>query len=263
MSGSLLLGLAINIKILPIVILPYLVYRRKIRASLAVIAISIGYLLLPSMFIGYDFNLFLLAEWWELINPTNNEFLIEVGKGKQSLVSMLPVFLTETSGDLALKRNFLSLTPDIAIAITNGVRLGLILLTLYFLKSPFTKAIDKLSEVRALAYICLMVPLCFPHQHKYAFIFLLPIVMYLVYYCLVMWTYRRSLKFKIYLGLFCLNAIGLTPFIGSDIIGRYYYDLLHHFRFLGIHAIALVAFAVIAKPKDIRNVTFPQKYTRT
>tara|TARA_B110000503_G_scaffold93211_1_gene140585 strand:- start:1193 stop:1366 length:174 start_codon:yes stop_codon:yes gene_type:complete len=55
---------------------------------------------LPAVFIGNDYNNELLVGWWETINPSNSEHLIEADRNPQSLVGMVPVYLTETDGQV-------------------------------------------------------------------------------------------------------------------------------------------------------------------
>lgn len=261
--GSIILAFAINIKLMPLIALPYLLYRQKYKSSALVLVLSALYLILPSLFIGYDFNSFLLIEWWDVINPLNSEHLIEAGTNAQSLVGLVPVFLTETNGQIDISRNLLSLSTENAVLITNIIRLTLVALTLWFLKSPFIKKTDSLNEIRALGYICLLVPMIFPHQQKYAFIFLYPIIMYLTYYCIILWKYDWNKKSKIYVFSLLSISVILSPIIGSDIIGRYTYDLIHHFRLLGITVLILIIYTAIANPQNIRNLKTPhnKEYT--
>lgn len=250
-----LLGLAINIKIMPAVALPYLLYRGYFKASAAVLAFMALYLILPSIFIGHNFNVFLLSEWWAVINPANGEHLIEADRNAQSLVGLVPVFLTPTQGELDISRNVLNLSTDTAHLITNLVRLAFVAFTLYFLGRPFTFQINNLAQLRALAYICLITPLIFPHQQKYAFLFIYPMVVYLSYYCFWRYKFNKNTRFKIYLYALLLISLMFTPLIGSDVITRRVYDLIHHFRLLGIFTIMLIGFALLAKPRHLTSPT--------
>jgi hypothetical protein len=251
--GSLILAFVINVKLMPIVVLPYLIYRLKFRAAISVVAFSILFLFLPSIFIGHEFNTFLLAEWWKIINPLNSEHLIEAGVNSQSFVGIIPAFLTDTQGDINIKRNLLSLSIETTELITNIIRLFFIAFTLFFLKLPKKNNLYDISEFRAISYILLLVPLIFPHQQKYAFVFIFPMIVYLIYYCMIMWKFNRNKGFKIFLSLLLIVSVIFTPIIGSDIIGRFNYDLIHHFRILGISTILLVIFAVIGNPKSIKK----------
>lgn len=214
--------------------------------------------MVPSLFIGYDFNRFLLSEWWQVINPLKGEHLIEAGTRAQSFVGMIPVFLTETKGQIDISRNLVSLSPELAVTITNVVRVVFVLLTVFFLKSPFTKRVDPLNELRAIGYICLLVPMIFPHQQKYAFLFLYPMIVYLTYNCIVLWKYDWNLRSKCF--VFSLMAISLlfSPIVGSDVIGRRIYDLIFHFRLVGIAVLFLILFAALSSPRKIQQMVLNQ-----
>ena len=252
--GVVLLAFVINIKLLPLVVLPYLLYRGYFKEFLYVIGFILIFLFLPSIFIGFEFNSFLLREWWAVINPFNNEHMIEAWTNSQSLVGIVPVFITHTKNYLPFKRNFISLSVETTKLITIILRLLLIWLTVYFLGRPFHKKVDKISDIRAISYILLIIPLIFPHQNKYAFIFIFPMVVYISYYCLLMWKYNRKKTFIVYLSLLLIISLVYTPFIGSDVIGRYSYDLIHYFRILGISTLLLILFAIIAKPSVINKL---------
>lgn len=70
-SGGFILALGINIKLLPIVILPYLFMRMRWKAFLPIFIFSIFFLIAPGIFFGWNFNLQLLHGWWAEINPTS------------------------------------------------------------------------------------------------------------------------------------------------------------------------------------------------
>jgi len=254
LKGSGLLAFVINIKIMPLVALPYLLYRGYFKPFLYVILFSIIFIFLPALFIGYEFNWYLLNEWWLIINPAQSGYLVEAGTNAQSIVGTVPVYLTEIEGDLPFKRNVLNLSLETVGVITNMVRLLLVLLALYFLKSPFKKTVSPIFEIRAIGYLLLAVPLIFPHQQKYAFIFLFPMIAYLSYYCMIMWKFNRTRSFRLFLVLLLIVSINFTPVIGSDIIGRLNYNLVHHYRLLGISTLLLIAAAIYADPKSIEEI---------
>jgi hypothetical protein len=253
-SGAALLALVINIKLMPLVVLPYLLYRGYFKSLGFVLVFTGIYLILPAIFIGYDFNLFLLGEWWSIINPSNSEHVIEAEITYQSLVGTIPVFLTETESIIEIKRNFLKLPIETVTMITNVSRLIVAGFTIYFLGVPFRKNVDKLSKIWAVSYLLLAIPLIFPHQQKYAFLFMFPMITYLVYYVIIKWKYDNSNSLKLFVVPLILVTFVFTPIIGSDIIGRHAYDVIQHFRILGISALMLIPFMVIATPKSITKM---------
>lgn len=252
--GAAILALIINIKLMPIVVIPYLIYRGYFKAVGYTILFIVAFLILPGIFIGFDYNMFLHQEWWKIINPSNAEHVLEAEITYQSLVGMIPVFITSTESIIALKRNFLDLPVDLAILITNVLRLAVAGLTIYFMGMPFRKKVDALSEIRAIAYLLMAIPLIFPHQQKYAFLFFLPSIIYLVYYIIQKRKVDQSVPFKLFIAFFVLITIVFTPIIGSDIIGRYTYDVIQHYRILGICAFLFIPLLVIAKPAELNKI---------
>lgn len=246
--GGLLLAFAINVKLMPLVAIPYLLYRLKFKAVIYAVLFSISLLFIPAIFIGYDYNTFLLKEWGAIINPVNSEHLIEFETNFQSFVGMIPVFLTETSGEFEYGRNIINLSENTAILIMNVIRLFFIAFTLYFLGFSKKNDLNDLSELRALAYIALLTPMIFPHQQKYAIIFIYPMIIYLTYYSLLLWKNDKSIKSKIFVFSLLIISLIFSPFIGSDFLGRTSYDLLHYFRILGLAVLFLIVFAVISNP---------------
>lgn len=197
-SGGLLFGFACTTKLLPILFLPYLLYRGYIRGFLSTLLFFGLLLFVPAFFVGFRGNNFLLQEWWAVINPTNKENALEADLGTHSLVSLIPVYLTETHNKIDLNRNFIDLTPGQAILITNLIRLVFVAGTLFFLRSlPFKRNSDKLQTIWECAYLFLLTPLLFPHQQKYAFLYIMPAIIYLLYYLLVRIRVEGSSNFML------------------------------------------------------------------
>lgn len=237
--GGILFGFACTTKLLPLIFLPYLVYRRHFTGFAYTLLFFGFFLIAPALVFGFEFNTFLLKEWWLVINPGNAENSIEADLGTHSLVSLIPVYLTETHNKIDIDRNFLNLTADQAILATNIARLFFVAATLYFLRSlPFKRNTDKLQTIWECSYLFLVTPLLFPHQQKYAFLYIAPAVIYLVYYLLISFKATSERRYLL-LTIFAINALIFTPFISSDLIGRYPYDVLQHFRILTVSTVGL------------------------
>jgi hypothetical protein len=173
-AGSLLIAIGISIKILPIVLLPYLLYRGRFKAFIYIIIIVVLLLLLPCIIIGYEYNSFLLNERWQLINPLNNAHILDDSERSfHSLTSLLSILLVENAGNkysLDISRNIADISLENLKLIIAAVRLFFVIGSLYFIKSyPFKKPSSKLQEYYELSYIFLVIPLIFPHQQHYAF----------------------------------------------------------------------------------------------
>jgi hypothetical protein len=258
-KGAILLALAINIKILPLVMLPYLVYRGEFKASLYTLVALVGCLFIPALFFGWEYNLFLHKEWWSIINPNNPMHIIENEQGAHGLAAALSVLLTNTDADIQLpfQRNLFSLEYQQVYWIINGVRILLILLTLLFLRTlPFRKATSKIHFFYELSYLCLLIPIIFPHQRRYSFYFVFPAITYLIYFLLT--YYHQYIKtFKTYrTGIAIFMSILVVLFLAimrRQVLGDLLTDFTIYLRMITWGAIFLIPVLIIADYKHLIN----------
>lgn len=247
--GSLLIAFGICVKLLPLVLLPYLIYRREWKATLFVLLGVVGLLILPALFFGLEKNWFLLQERWQLLNPSNPTHLLDTSERSfHSLSTLLATLLVENCGDtqaLALKRHIANLSISQLNFILNTIRLALLLLTLYFLRSkPFQPVKHSLQHLYEAAYICLLVPLIFPHQQHYAFFFVFPATSYLLYYWFVNHAGLTPNKKYLLAGSLVIVYLLLNA---RFILGEFnpYYD---HYKTLTYGALFLIPLLAICAP---------------
>lgn len=231
LRGATLIALAINIKLLPLVLIPYLLYRREVRAAVAVVVIYTALLWLPALLVGTDYNAFLLRHWWALVNPSDARHIIDVSeRGLHGLSTLLPTLFipgVQEEGMLPLRRHLVALEAKHVAAALMAARLSLAGFTVYFLRTwPFRPAPSSLHRCWEVAYILLVVPLIFPHQQHYAFLLALPAVLYLLaYFILSRHTRRTWMVEKV------LTALAVIGMNAAFLLGPYsdYYD---HFKVL-------------------------------
>lgn len=245
--GSLLLALGISIKILPIVFVPYLLYRRKFTATAAIMLLLIVLLCIPSLAYSFDFNFHLLNEWWDIINPLNAKYnsLQNSGgphmHGISALVSAY--FIKNDNGDYQIL--FLDLMPTQVFWLINIIRLGFVALTLWVIRSiPFKSTTDKARIAFETAYLFLITPLIFPQQSKFAFVYMIPAVG-VVFYSLLR---NREVFFFIRTCLLILVFL-LTTCTTDGIIGdrfNYYTECL---KIVTIGTILLVPLLMLSRPE--------------
>ena len=253
--GGLLLGAIINIKIMPVVMLGYLFYRGYLKSFFIAIATAILLLFSPTIFWGFDYNLMLLTDWWKIINPTNAEHLMETGIGTHSMVAFLPVFLTETVGELPYDRNIFDLDLDTAIRITHIAILGLIAVSLLYFRSwPFTKEKDDIKSIWEISYFMLLIPLIIPHQQKYAFLLVIPMVAYVLFFFIKTYSAKHTLVHKSVLVIFGVSMIVFSPIHGSDIIGWNAFKWSQHYRLITIVTLLLIPISLYCNPKRLRKL---------
>jgi hypothetical protein len=243
--GAIFIALGINIKLFPLVLIPLLLYRKKIIETLLVIFFTLLFYFLPVVFIGWEQNAFLMKQWWLLINPSNTQHVLDVEErsfhGLSTLLSTLLVSHDKVQQfdiyQLPLKRNIADVDLKTLGIILNGARLLLVGFTIFFLRSfPFKHPKNKTHSFFELSYILMIVPLIFPHQQGYAFLFVLPAIFCICFYLLSDPLFFKSVKGKIVLTLFslCYLLCNLKLLLGVFVD---YYD---HFKILTYGAIILI-----------------------
>ncbi|MFI5150034.1 MAG: glycosyltransferase family 87 protein [Bacteroidia bacterium] len=252
MQGALLFALAMNIKILPIVFLPYLIMRGRFAAFTWIALFSVAFLYIPSLFLGIEYNNFLLSHWFHTINPFNTEHNIDTQLGGHSLTSLIPPLLMQTDGELPLKRNIANLDLATVNIIVSTIRAALIVLTLYFTGlSFFKKAKSTIHRLWEVSYILLIIPLIFPHQEKYAFFLIFPATAYIIYFLIRTrqsnWSAFSKRTWIILVSIlsvsFVLNTVTTDLFIG-----KYLKDVCQHYKTITYGTFLLVLILPFCKP---------------
>lgn len=184
--GSMLLAFAINIKLMPLVLLPYLFYRAQWKAAIMTLFMIGAMLYLPILWLGKDQHAILLHGYFDLINPTQSAHVLDASETSfHSLTTFFAVFFSEDAHENGAQdwpRNLASLQITQLNILINVVRLALIVFTLWFLRSLPFKSFDNNEHTWwEISYLLLLVPLIFPHQQHYAFFMCLPAVGWIFY----------------------------------------------------------------------------------
>lgn len=207
--GGAILALAINIKLLPVVFIPYLFYRSEFRASLfSVICLLLLYVA-PVAWIGQDRNTQLLSSYWVRINPMQDRHLFDHEETSfHSLTTLISTFFVEDVREhngLDVRRHIVGVSEDRLPMVINGVRLVFVLLTLWFLHTrPFVQIDDNKHRLYEMTYLLLAASLIFPHQQHYAFITLCPAILWLIV------AYRNTGRPVMFLVLLCMIYLALN-----------------------------------------------------
>ncbi len=249
LTGALLIALGINIKLLPIVLLPYLLYRRKFTASFLIIIFYIILLFLPGFVIGFAQNNMLISSWWNLINPVNTIHNLDVDERSfHSLSTLLATLLVENVPDkfaLHIRRNIMNISYEHLVLVLNITRLILVSFSLYFLRTkPFTAKVSTMQRFVEISYLLLLVPLIFPHQQDYAFLFIMPAVTCVIYALITEQNTMSVFKFITILALTVLSYLlcNLNLLFGQY---REYYD---HFKIMTYGALLVVPLLTMCYP---------------
>lgn len=240
-TGAAILALGINIKLLPIVFLPYLLYRGYFKAFLFTVLFYLLSLFAPSFIIGHSYNMHLLKSWLSLVNPIQARHVLDVEERSfHGLSTLLSTLLVKDIPDiyaLPLKRNIADVPLEVLSKILLLVRLCLVALTLYFLNSkPFVKAKSQMQTLCEESYILLLIPLIFPHQQHYAFIFIVPA------FALVLYWFLFNIKSLTLPNRLLLISLMVWIYLSGNlkmIVGTFneYYE---HYKILSYGALMLI-----------------------
>lgn len=244
--GPLLLGLGITIKILPIVGIPYLLFRGFWKEVLLVFAFLGLILFLPSISVGIDKAFELNQNWILSISPSNDLNVFDVSQqvvhGIAALISTLTIEGIGNNFTLPIDRHIVNLNPNLVIGIILTVKAALLLSVLYVLKlKTFFKDIGfSIQSFYELSYILLITPLVFPQSRIYTFLFLLPAMTYLAF---IFIQHKRNLpKWVIVLYWFSILVLNLELILGN------YRELYWHFKTLTYATLFILVLFVWLKP---------------
>ena len=213
------LGIGLNIKLLSLPSLLLFFRLKNWRFWIALVLVSIFFIVIPSLALGWQWNLDLHKLWWHVINPMNNEHIID--KENYGMIS-ISNFVTTYLVDPGLIKEWISIDINRIYYVIQGLRLTIIL-------PAFAIWCQKESEKRdlfLLFYLCLITPLLFPHQNKYALLFSFPMIAYILSHYIVQKQLITSFGFI----LFCLALLSYSPINGMDVIGLKWFLVFAHLK---------------------------------
>ncbi len=250
-----LLATVITIKLMPLVMLPYLFWRRYWQAGLATVGFIFLFLITPSVLYTWNDYLMMLKEWAIVLNPANDDFTIKqnvIAESIHSLSGFIPAFFTNDVTRYDMNRHFVDLDNSAMVMVLNLVRLFFIGLTLMFLKTkPFIAINEKKRLFWEVSYLMIAMALIFPHQQKYAFILILPASAYVLFSLMMMKKTGFYLKNKslFYTTVTLFTIIWLLTTGSTDgIIGRELYNYGQYFKLITWGTMLLIVPLYLCKP---------------
>lgn len=260
LTGAAWIALGINIKIIPMLALVYLFFKIKLRA-ITYTMLLVGFsLLIPALFIGFEYNNKLLVTWKNIINPTGEKYVFENNDGCNSLNALLPAYLydfkelsnIEKEPGWHLKRQVLNLSEPILIIILQASRILLILLIfviIFYHRKERQPAHESLYFFWEIAYLMLVTLLVFPHQMKYSMLYFVPVGAYVLFYYLFIMQQRLKINFpEQVIGIFALLLMLILSVMGRDIIGNYLVNILDYYHFMGINNLLFLIILAVCNP---------------
>lgn len=254
LTGAAILALIINVKIIPIALLAYLVYKKEIRAAAYTVMFFVLFLFLPALVIGPSFNAQLIAEWFASLTGTNAES-IHGDYGRQSLSAFFPALLMNTPVQFGIPRNVVNLSPENVTLALNIARLLLLVLAVRLFGRPFCGLPNRIQLFYELAFVCALTPLFFPHQGKYSFVYQLPACAFVVYTLARLSRVKHRAAFKRTYNRALWLFVGSFTFctLTTDgLIGRTASNLCEYLQCITIGSLLLLVLLVLLAPGQKR-----------
>jgi hypothetical protein len=250
---SILLAFIINIKIIPIIFLCFWIYKGKFRFALYTFCFTLFFYIAPLLWLEKSYFFELFYTWIDIINPKNAEHIIESHNFQLvSLSCSLPVYFYDSPNGFGKTYNFLALTPQQMMLTIHFSRLFLILLSLAYLGlKPFQNQNSRIKTYWQISYFCLLIPLIFPHQPRYALFAALPMTYYLLWYFIS--KQSKTIGHKASIFFFVLAMIFYSPLNGLDILGRDLFYLSQSLKFLTLSTLFLIPLSWFARPRESEN----------
>lgn len=246
--GTFLISLGVNFKILPIVFIPYLIYRKKFVPVVLIGGWSLLFIMLPASVFGFEFNNQLHSEWLNIINPLNEKY--GIGQNIESyrihgLSALFVAYFSKYTND-TFQCLLFSLSDQVVQLLTIFFRLVFILLTFFFLRTkPFSSFQSSRHFAFEVSYLLLITPLIFPQQNKWAFVYILPALGVIFYALLQTQKNIFSVQMVLLMAVFILTTLTTDGIIGKQL--NYYAECL---KLVTIGTILIVPVLMLSKPVE-------------
>ncbi|MFZ1691787.1 MAG: glycosyltransferase family 87 protein [Flavobacteriales bacterium] len=242
--GGLLIAFGMDIKLLPIVLLPYLLWRKHWRGTIATLLFFVAMQFVPAFVLGWDQLLALDRTRAELLNPTDPRHILDEEEPSFiALGSLLSAYLSTEGGSsntMSLPRNLAALSIEhIAFLLLIG-RLALITLTLAFVRwPPFRGELDEHRVLREVGYLLLCTILLFPHQRNYSMLLAAPAIAYLLHARLHLISPNATTRWTVAL---VIAFLGLN----AEMLLGEFADVYAHYKVKSFIVLGLIAMLVCA-----------------
>ncbi len=247
--AALLLAFGIDLKLLPLVVVPYLVYRAQWR-TLAWLPVWLAvWVLAPLPLVPNGQGTALLQERWQLIDP---------GGARHTLDNEEPDFIAfgglfsaylgqphSNDHPVDLPRTLAVAPPAVIGALVWTARALMALGMWWCLGRPvFAAPVDEVHRAREVAFLMGSVCLVFPHQQHYSMFLLAPAVLYL---CAGELARPRPRTWAL-----VLLALGLNAYL----VAGTFLEVFDHYKLFSWTALAVLAwtaFGAVPRARSLAN----------
>jgi hypothetical protein len=216
------LALAVIIKPTPLIFVPYLLYKRKVRPVVSLAVASTAFILLPSFVYGISGNLGLLSGWKTVMSASSPPLL--ASDVNQSLFGFFYRFLTSTPFHV----NILNLSYTIVNALIYASALGLFVFLLFLNRrsQSVPNALVKDKECIEYSLLLIFMTLFSPLGWFQNYCSSIVAYMLLIYYVLKTRFEDR------FVSVLLVISFVLTDLINFELVGRRINDLSLYLSFI-------------------------------
>lgn len=199
--GASFIGIAIMIKYMPALFIPYFFIKMKFKISFLILVAVVIYCLLPGLFIGLKYNFFLLKELIPHISSTS------LGEG---------AFFDEKMQSLWAFpfRAFTGISSFSATVFTLCIFVILTLFIVISNKKQIKKEEELFTNCLDYGLVFILIPLFNPHGWIHNFVTLIFPTMLVIYY-LMLCNFKDKLVLSLVLVYFVLTTFGSPSFVGE------------------------------------------------
>lgn len=244
--GALLLGFGIMLKLFPIVLLPYLFYRKWYAAGLLTIGFTVFFFIAPAFFIGFENNTSQLRSQVELLSLSSDRHILDAEEADFYCLSnwSTTLFIEDVpSAEFTYKRNIADVSLDTLKIIQNLFRLIFVALTLVVIKwPPFVAVKSDRSLLYEVSYLLAVTPLIFPHQQFYSYFMAIPAFVFVLEDFVR--NYASTGVFRKILFVLCFLLFSIYLLVGEWI------PIYHHYKFLIYASFILIGLLLTVKDKS-------------
>lgn len=251
--AGLLLAFVISLKLMPLVLIPFLIWRGKWKGlgTTAVSLVVIG--CLPWLVLDEGIYQTLLRDRWLLLNPDNAEHILDVSeRSMHSLTTLLATLLVAEAKGLYtedIPRHVANVSLETLAVVIRCVQACFVLGALWFTGKPwFRGKLNGLETWYALAYIMLAAVLIFPHQQHYAFFMATPAMAYVLLFTCMTWRSENKARWM-WAGLLLLIFWGFNSHFLLGALNWFW----NHFKTLTYAALLLTGMLALLPPARLES----------
>lgn len=208
-SGS-LMATAINIKILPIVLVLPWILKKQYKSIVYGLVFFVFLLIVPMFFLDIDFFNELTVDWLKRINPFDKEHTEEVGEGGFiDLAGIVTKYFCSYKIRNEITLHWFQFSKEQLFITINALRLLIIGALFWITWKQEKNKKNKFLSFENLALWLAAVPLIIPHQRDYSILLLVPLIT-----CLFYQYSQNNLSKKYFIFfIFTFFLMGMSPFL--------------------------------------------------